>query len=340
MRMENFSLLVKPVGAACNLACEYCFYSNHPSGTMSRETLSRLLEGYTSLPLASHSIALQGGEPLLAPGYVFDMVEDAKLDSISVQTNATLITDAVAERFARNGYLAGVSLDGDERHSSARGASHCAATEGVRKLEKHGADYNILAVVSKRNVRDLAGVYRYLRDNFRTRHHQYIECTSSALAVSAAEWGAALISLFDEWSANGAGDISIRLFESLFSEILYGRALMCPFSSHCSHYFVVEFDGSVYPCDFYVDQEHLLGNVTTHSWEEIIANSRKSGFSAAKMEFPQKCLSCEYIGLCRGDCQRNRRSGGESVLCEGYKRFFAHFLSSDLVRRLTAGQEI
>ena len=70
--MTPFSLLVKPVGARCNLACDYCFYldkaSLYPYGPelMPDATLERMLESYLSLPFDSFSVTFQGGEPLFA----------------------------------------------------------------------------------------------------------------------------------------------------------------------------------------------------------------------------------------------------------------------------------
>ena len=70
--MKPFSLLVKPVGASCNLACDYCFYLDramlYPNGpaVMPDAVLDRMLESYLALPFDSHTITFQGGEPLLA----------------------------------------------------------------------------------------------------------------------------------------------------------------------------------------------------------------------------------------------------------------------------------
>ena len=67
-----FSLLVKPVGAACNLACDYCFYLKkaalYPDGprVMPDAVLERMIGSYLALPFDAHTITFQGGEPLLA----------------------------------------------------------------------------------------------------------------------------------------------------------------------------------------------------------------------------------------------------------------------------------
>ena len=123
--MTPFSLLVKPVGARCNLACDYCFYLDktalYPNGPaqMPDAVLARMLESYLSLPFDSFSITFQGGEPLLA-GLPFlrraDTLAKQFLPSgcrltLSIQTNATLMTREAARFFADEGWLVGVSVD-------------------------------------------------------------------------------------------------------------------------------------------------------------------------------------------------------------------------------------
>ena len=63
--MTPFSLLVKPVGARCNLACDYCFYLDkaalYPNGpaVMPDEILERMVSSYLALPFDSHAMAFQ-----------------------------------------------------------------------------------------------------------------------------------------------------------------------------------------------------------------------------------------------------------------------------------------
>jgi uncharacterized protein len=70
---QPFHLLVKPTGAACNLACRYCFYlpkKKYYPGSSFKMT-EELLENYIRQIFESHqqadeiSIAWQGGEPTL-----------------------------------------------------------------------------------------------------------------------------------------------------------------------------------------------------------------------------------------------------------------------------------
>ena len=318
-----FSLLVKPAGGACNLDCRYCFYKkSHPEGYMSFETAELMLGKYMSLPFGGKSVSLQGGEPLLALHTgVFDIVAACGAEK-SVQTNATLVTDGVAERFARENWLVGVSIDGPEPLNRLRGESFKAAAAGIARLERAGADCNILCVVSKANVSHPREIYRFLRDAFSSRCHQYIECTGPCEGIDAEEWGRFLSGLFDEWIENDARTLSVRLFDSIVSRMVCGRPTICSFSGSCRHHLVVEHDGSVYPCDFYVSPRWKLGNIRDNSFEEILASPLYAEFASRKTaDLPRECAECEYLEFCMGDCPRNRRS-----LCAGWRMFFAHAL--------------
>lgn len=328
--MRPFSLLVKPVGGNCNLNCRYCFYREHEGGRMSGEAFHQMLSSYEALPFQDKAIALQGGEPLLSDPDVLQALDESHVQK-SLQTNATLITEDIAGLLARGGWLVGASLDGDVIHNRLRvtrqdAASTEATIAGIRCLEAAGVDYNLLTVVSQANVRQPAEVYRYLRDNFKTRYHQYIECTAPRETINAEEWGNFLIGLFDEWIKADAHTISIRTFDSIVSLMVRGYPTQCSFANSCEQYLVVEHDGSVYPCDFHVREDLKLGNVATHSWEEMINSPIYRQFAAAKCaNLPDACKACEFLAFCHGDCPRNRVNG-RSTLCEGWKRFFAHSL--------------
>ena len=118
--MRPFSLLVKPTGADCNLACPYCFYRPGraripaaPPSRMSDAILERMLTTYRALPIAEHAVAFQGGEPLLMGEDFFRRAAElGEGVSFSVQTNATLVTDSLARFFAEAGWLVGVSPHG------------------------------------------------------------------------------------------------------------------------------------------------------------------------------------------------------------------------------------
>ncbi len=101
--------------------------------------------------------------------------------------------------------------------------------------------------------------------------------------------------------------------------------------SDCCQYFVVEYDGNIYPCDFYVRDALLLGNVLEDSWEEIQKSPIYLQFGKNKSSWKEKCKKCSYLNICHGDCQKFRLGNPQnshisSVLCEGWKKFYTHAL--------------
>lgn len=343
--MNDFSLLVKPSGADCNLACEYCFYrpagklhaTAHPR--MAKSTLRRMLETYLALPLAHPAVAFQGGEPLLAGEEFFREAAAiaARLGrqvDFSVQTNGTLITPSLAEFFAAEGWLAGVSVDGPAalhdrfRRDFVGAGSHAAVRRGLDRLREAGADYNLLTLVTIANADAPEAVYRHLRDDLGGNFLQFVECTDPAPhAVSAEAWGEFLCRIYDVWRADrDERRVSVRLFDTLILKLLGGPANACPFAEDCRAYFVVEADGSIFPCDFHVQPEWRLGDVFHDDWRALVASPRYAEFGRRKAQVPSACGECPHYALCRGDCVRNRGADGRSRLCAGWRRFFDHAL--------------
>ena len=101
----------------------------------------------------------------------------------------------------------------------------------------------------------------------------------------------------------------------------------CDQRGTCSVQYVVEADGSVYPCDFYMLDACRLGNFNTDHLERIDAARKASGFIERSLKLDEMCRTCRYAPLCRGGCQRHREPvpGTEryrNYFCKGYQLFF------------------
>jgi uncharacterized protein len=354
--MNDFSLLIKPSAADCNLRCGYCFYIGHlgrtaPHPRMSDAVLERTIAGYMRSPQAtSYTFSWQGGEPTLMGVAFFKRAVElqrryARPGAIvcnALQTNGTLITDELAAFLAEYKFLFGVSLDGpaqahDHYRKTIEGKpSHAAVLRGIDRLRRHGADFNILALVNSRTVKQPQEIYGYLK-NQGFFHQQYVPCVEfdaegrlQPYSVTGSEWGSFLCAIFDRWVAADVGRISIRLFDSIVEYLVSGKRNACTMGTDCRQYFVVEHDGAVYPCDFFVRDDVRLGNVSSNSWRELLASPVYRRFGLAKASWSDECRFCPWLALCHGDCQKFRPpvgdSRGKSVLCEGWKAFYAHAL--------------
>ena len=115
--------------------------------------------------------------------------------------------------------------------------------------------------------------------------------------------------------------MSIRQFDNWVRMYLGERAEQCGLMGHCTHQFVAEGNGNIYPCDFYCTDEWLLGNINESSLEAMAKGEKAKQFIMESLPVPQKCKDCRFMPLCRaGGCKRNRESAD---YCESYKRFFS-----------------
>ena len=89
--------------------------------------------------------------------------------------------------------------------------------------------------------------------------------------LSAENYGDFLIRLFDLWYEDlQRGEyISVRHLDNWLSILLGGQPEACSMTGQCAVQFVVEGDGGVYPCDFYVLDEWRMGTVGESSFAEM-----------------------------------------------------------------------
>ena len=124
--------------------------------------------------------------------------------------------------------------------------------------------------------------------------------------------------LYQKDMANG-DYTSIRQFDNFVRLAHFERAEQCGMNGYCTHQFVIESDGSVYPCDFYCTDEYLLGNISDKDFFTLEHSNKAVEFIKESLVVDETCKSCEYYMLCKGGCKRERR---DVEKCKAYKTFF------------------
>ena len=178
-------VMLKPVGALCNLACDYCYYleksklyEHNPRHVMSDELLKRFIKEYIeSQTIAQVNFTWHGGETLMRPLSFYKRAVELQKEygrgreiDNSIQTNGTLLTDEWCEFFKENNFLVGISIDGpqefhDEYRRNKMGApSYHKVMQGIQLLKKHGVQYNCMAVVNDFNADYPLEFYRFFKD--------------------------------------------------------------------------------------------------------------------------------------------------------------------------------
>ncbi len=347
--MPDVTLLIKPASGLCNMRCQYCFYygdPEHQNGIMTEVTLELLMQrafDHAGTRPCNVNFAWQGGEPTLAGiGYFEKAVALSKQYNkvghrlnYSIQTNGYDISESLAELFARERFLVGVSLDGDrEIHDMNRRDISGQGTYGrviktLKLFRRLGVKFNILCVVSRAVARNAAKVYdSLLSAGF--EYLQFIPCLDGgepeSYSIDSKLFGRFLCTVFDRWyyDVTHGRSVSIRDFDNYLMRAAGLPTEICTMQGICGCYFTVEANGDVFPCDFYVTPEWKIGNITQNSFSEMLDSEPAVLFVEDSKDHPQSCRECRWYYFCGSGCRRQRGADRISRFCEAYKLFFDH----------------
>ena len=375
-----FTLLIKPSGPDCNIQCRYCFYCRKDNyfgnnkHRMSSETQELLTKQYLELNLPQSTFAFQGGEPtLIGLDFYRRQIElqhkygNANQNIIyTLQTNGILIDNLWANFLAEHNFLLGISIDGPAvyhdhfRIDHAGNGTHAKVLQGIECCKNNGVDYNLLTLLNRKNTANPDELFDFLT-SLGTEYLQFIPCVEKAkdfssefhskpedittdFSVLPEQYGHFMCRIFDRWKQIGPDKIHVRLFDSMMMKFTQGIQAECTFSSKCADYVVVEHNGDVFCCDFFVEDEAYLGNIHETHINELANSPEKREFNRRKRKLATKCKVCRHLEVCRGGCPKDRLADGEctnpSYLCEGYKIFFDHALAElqEIAIKMSSGK--
>ncbi|MBQ8431673.1 MAG: anaerobic sulfatase maturase [Clostridia bacterium] len=351
--MPPIHILIKPASSLCNLRCKYCFYADVAEnravksyGIMEESTLELLVKRVFDYADGYATFSFQGGEPTLAGlSFYQKLLTFQKQYNVqripvqnAIQTNGYVIDEAWATFLAEHHFLVGLSMDGTrELHDGMRLDAAGKGTYGRVKraaelFDRYGVEYNILCVVNNLVARHPKQVYQALKGY---RYLQFIPCLDGldgarkAFSLDPRRYADFLIGTFDEYYRDfmSGNYVSVRNFDNYVGMLLGRPPESCAQRGVCTCYCVVEGDGSVYPCDFYVLDEWKLGNLREDSISAMLQNEKAMDFMRMSHRLPRECGACPHYALCRGGCRREREPLGDpalakNFLCESYRLFF------------------
>jgi uncharacterized protein len=371
--MKPFSLLIKPTGPDCNIACKYCFYTGKTEmfGThkhrMSDEVMERMVSDFMGLGFPVSSFAWQGGEPtLMGLDFYKRVVEtqqrcgaDGQVVSNALQTNGILLDDEWAAFLKQYSWLVGISLDGPKylhdhyRKDRGGNGTYDRVIAGIEACRRARVDFNILVLLNNLNVEKPDELFDFFVNEKHIRFLQFVPCVEPGgekgrltdFSTSAGQYGRFICRIFDRWLDYGPTKLSIRLFDSLLNYIVNGQHTNCTFNRSCSDYMVVEHNGDAFCCDFFVEEGCRMGNIMETHIGELITGEVKRKFARAKNTSCTKCMLCRWRKCCYGGCLKDRYSAwgnfeDATPLCEGYKMIFDYTMPklANLAAKLAAGE--
>lgn len=336
-----FHIMLKPRGAICNLACQYCYFLSkermYPDSSfrMSED----LLEEYTKQYIEAQQVpevtfAWQGGEPTLMGLDFFEravkLQQKYKKPGMRVhnalQTNGTILNDDWAQFFHDNNFLIGISIDGPAslhdayRHDKGGQPTHARVMRGLDYLKKHKAEFNILCTVHAANAPRPLQVYRFFRDELDAHFVQFIPIIErdndtgyqegtevTDRSVTGAQYGDFLITIFDEWVRRDVGRMYVQIFDVALAAWSSNRPGLCVFEPTCGTAMAMEHNGDLFTCDHFVEPRHKLGNMTETPIIEMVGSEKQRRFGQDKRDtLPRYCRECEVRFVCNGGCPKNR----------------------------------
>ncbi len=366
-------VMLKPAGSLCNLRCKYCYYlekdklykqcKNH---VISDELLEKFIKEYIEAQTTPQVLfTWHGGETLMRPISFYKRALELQriygrgrqIDNC-IQTNGTLLTDEWCQFFKDNNFLVGVSIDGPQefhdeyRRTATNKPTFVKVMNGINLLNKHGVEWNALAVVNDYNADYPLEFYRFFKQ-IGCKYIQFSPIVERVVkredgltlapgmqggdagladfSITPEQWGNFLCTIFDEWVHNDVGEYFVPLFDATLANWVGQAPGVCILAEECGHAGVMEFNGDVYSCDHFVYPEHLLGNLHTKTITEMMYSDQQNKFAKMKKQMlPQQCKECKFLFACHGECPKNRflndkyGNYGLNYLCKGYRQFFEH----------------
>lgn len=348
--MKHITVMIKPASQRCGLRCKYCFYhdisqkrSAADRGLMSIETAEIIIKKTIKEAENSCCFAFQGGEPFLRGlDFYREFVQIVRhcneknvFVSYAIQTNGMHINEEWAKFLKDNRFLVGISLDGPaEIHNRFRVDQREKGTyknvmAACSILNRFQVPFNILCVITAFSARRGMKLYEfYKKQGF--SHLQFIPCLEPAgevrgeHALSSADYGEFLKTIFDLWYQDFQKGkyLSIRHIDNYLSLLAGQPPELCSMKEQCSCQFALEADGSVYPCDFYMADQWMLGNILSCSFQEM-AEGETAGQFISQSVIGSQCRECKWGWLCRGGCRRDREQE-KNIFCKSYEDFFEY----------------
>ena len=299
---SRVTVMIKPVGALCNLDCTYCYYLptktiyDHHEYRMTEATLESVFASILPRFADEVTIAWQGGEPTLAGLGFFEKAlafqekykRPGQRISHALQTNGTLLDDRWCRFLRENEFLIGLSVDGPAhfhdhyRLSNRHEATSEAVLRGHRLLQRHAVDYNILCVLNDRNVHHPDEVLSYLL-HLGSRWLQFIPAIEwepdpqrpgrnvlAPYSPAPADYGRFLCRVFDLWFERYRKRVSVRIIDAVLNKLVLGQMPFCILDGGCHNQLTIEHDGAIFGCDHFVERRWQLARIGEPDWVNAI----------------------------------------------------------------------
>lgn len=369
---EHTEHVVVKVTRDCNLRCKYCYVAdkdNYRGERMSfsvfKTLVDRIIEDKIKAGTQQKRISFtfHGGEPtIIGPDMLKkfaiyasnSFVQNGINYSLSIQTNATLLTDEILQIFHDYNFNVGISFDGIGKSNLYRTSKPTRDyIETIKKLKKYGLSFGSIIVVNQSNINYVKKNIKFFKKIGLNGKFNYAEDVHhiGGCEVSGEElFDKMFIPLCEEYLKPGTkkyidpnvDELIKKYFNSLISSFFFGHPQVNNFQSICGSMFcgagkkVVEVspDGSMNYCGRYdrdspasncgsIFQKDFLGLFSLKKYVDFVNKKREVINS-------HPCDSCAANIICDFGCMAFHYSSQgtwgirEDLVCSYYPKVFRY----------------
>ncbi len=196
--LRRFHVMAKPIGAKCNIDCQYCFYLHKEEllrqpkqSVMADDTLEQFIKSYIDNQDGDEAVfSWQGGEPTLLGLEYFEKIvtlqkkyakAGMKIEN-DLQTNGLLLNDAWCQFLKQHNFLVGLSIDGPEhihdkyRRTRSGKGTFARVMKAVELMKQYQVPFNALVTVNRFSAQHPLEVYRFLTQELGVTYIQFNPC--------------------------------------------------------------------------------------------------------------------------------------------------------------------
>lgn len=316
---------------ACNFRCIYCFrHLEEKVKTITNDNLDAITSYIISYckkhQITEFCVQPWGGEPLIAFDKILRMDDAFRLADlhplISIETNASLITDKLAKEASARNIRLGISIDGyseiQNMHRPLFGElpSFDKMKRGIEIISQYEnlRQFGVVCVLTSKSYPFLAEIVEFfgtelkikcfklnlIKDNPVMKDAQL--CLTDEQIVGAQN---VLIDKLLDLNKRGYDITELNVQEKMMNLLVRSKSNICTSRGCMGGTKMIAFDqeGRIFPCDVTDYKEEAIGDVHTGGdLIELVKTARNQGRDFFAKKRSDKCDDCPFWFFCKGGC--------------------------------------